>query len=68
MSLVKLIEPPCTARYARWCERSAAIDRLLLDYMMTISVVSFMTIMRKSVAKDAALYLVSVTQENNRKE
>jgi len=36
--------------------------------MMTISVVSFMTIMRKSVAKDAVLYLVSVTQENNRKE
>ena len=22
MSLVKLIEPPCTERYARWCERS----------------------------------------------
>ena len=21
---VKLIEPPCTERYARWCERSAA--------------------------------------------
>jgi len=20
--LVKLIEPPCTERYARWCERS----------------------------------------------
>ncbi len=36
--------------------------------MMTISVVSFMTIMRKSVAREAALYLVSVTQENNRKE
>jgi len=36
--------------------------------MMTISVVSFMKIMRKSVAKEAALYLVSVTQKNNRKE
>jgi len=36
--------------------------------MMTISVVSFMTIMRKSVAKEAALYLVNVTQENNRQE
>ena len=22
MLLVKLIEPPCTERYARWCERS----------------------------------------------
>ena len=22
VSLVKLIEPPCTERYARWCERS----------------------------------------------
>ena len=22
VSLVKLIEPPCTGRYARWCERS----------------------------------------------
>ena len=31
MSLVKLIEPPCTERYARWCERSAVNDRLLLD-------------------------------------
>ena len=36
--------------------------------MMTISVVSFLMIMRKSVAREAALYLVSVTQENNRKE
>ena len=36
--------------------------------MMTISVVSFMTMMRKSVAREVALYLVSVTQENNRKE
>ena len=23
MLLVKLVEPPCTERYARWCERSA---------------------------------------------
>ena len=23
--IVKLIEPPCTERYARWCERSAAL-------------------------------------------
>ena len=22
MLLVKLVEPPCTERYARWCERS----------------------------------------------
>ena len=25
------IEPPCTERYARWCERSAVIHPLLLD-------------------------------------
>ena len=31
--LVKLIEPPCTERYARWCERSVGeiIAYLLLD-------------------------------------
>ena len=29
-----MIEPPCTGRYARWCERSAVIDRLLLDYKL----------------------------------
>ena|GEM_PF-6731344 len=35
VSLVKLIEPPCTERYARWCERSVGeiIAYLLLDYM-----------------------------------
>ena len=33
MLLVKLIEPPCTERYARWCERSVGeiIAYLLLD-------------------------------------
>ncbi|WP_249290201.1 hypothetical protein, partial [Bianquea renquensis] len=32
---VKLIEPPCTERYARWCERSVGeiIAYLLLDLM-----------------------------------
>jgi hypothetical protein len=25
--LVKLIEPPCTERYARWCERSEFLKR-----------------------------------------
>jgi len=30
--LVKLIEPPCTERYARWCERSGIYQNpLLLD-------------------------------------
>ena len=31
---VKLIEPPCTERYARWCERSAnqLMISLLLDW------------------------------------
>ena len=34
VSLVKLIEPPCTERYARWCERSVGeiIAYLLLDH------------------------------------
>ena len=33
VSFVKLIEPPCTERYARWCERSVGeiIAYLLLD-------------------------------------
>ena len=34
MLLVKLIEPPYTERYVRWCERSAVTDRLLLDYKL----------------------------------
>ena len=35
MLLVKLIEPPCTERYARWCERSVGeiIVYLLLDFI-----------------------------------
>ena len=36
MLLVKLIEPPCTERYARWCERSKISPNrrnfLLLDW------------------------------------
>ena len=28
---VKANKPPCTERYARWCERTAASHRLLLD-------------------------------------
>ncbi|WP_413777252.1 HNH endonuclease [Selenomonas sputigena] len=27
-----LLKPPCTERYARWCERTAANHRLLLDH------------------------------------
>ena len=36
MLLVKLIEPPCTERYARWCERSVGeiIVYLLLDFVL----------------------------------
>ena len=26
------VEPPCTERYARWCERSGLIQPLLLDF------------------------------------
>ena len=38
VSLVKLIEPPCTERYARWCERSVGeiIAYLLLDLFVDI--------------------------------
>jgi hypothetical protein len=25
------LKPPCTERYARWCERTAVRHRLLLD-------------------------------------
>ena len=34
-----MIEPPCTERYARWCERSASqlMGSLLLDYTIGIS-------------------------------
>ena len=39
MLLVKLIEPPCTERYARWCERSKIShflrNFLLLDYYLS---------------------------------
>ena len=39
VSLVKLIEPPCTERYARWCERSGNhSDFLLLDYNRKICI------------------------------
>ncbi|MDU7664665.1 MAG: hypothetical protein E7K27_19875, partial [[Clostridium] symbiosum] len=27
----QLLKPPCTERYARWCERTAVNHRLLLD-------------------------------------
>ena len=34
VSALFMIEPPCTERYARWCERSAAqlMGSLLLDF------------------------------------
>ena len=28
----QLLKPPCTERYARWCERMGANHSLLLDY------------------------------------
>ena len=31
VSARQLLKPPCTERYARWCERTAANHRLLLD-------------------------------------
>ena len=30
----QLLKPPCTERYARWCERTAANHRLLLDLLL----------------------------------
>ena len=30
------VEPPCTERYARWCERSGLIQPLLLDLEVKI--------------------------------
>ena len=37
--LVKLIEPPYTERYVRWCERSEGeiIAFLLLDFFLTVN-------------------------------
>ena len=32
-----LLKPPCTERYARWCERTAANHRLLLDQYQYLS-------------------------------
>ena len=29
------VEPPCTERYARWCERSGLIQPLLLDCVLS---------------------------------
>ena len=39
---VKLIEPPCTERYARWCERSAnqLMISLLLDWKNIVNILS----------------------------
>ena len=34
VSARQLLKPPCTERYARWCERTAANHRLLLDGKM----------------------------------
>ena len=33
---VKLIEPPCTERYARWCERSA--NQLMISLLLDLRV------------------------------
>ena len=30
------MKPPCTERYARWCERTAANHRLLLDLVSIV--------------------------------
>ncbi len=29
-----LLKPPCTKRYAQWCERTVANHRLLLDWII----------------------------------
>jgi hypothetical protein len=33
------LKPPCTERYARWCERTAVRHRLLLDYLINLKYV-----------------------------
>ena len=47
MLLVKLIEPPCTERYARWCERSVGeiIVYLLLDSKFSQSIIDSVIIL-----------------------
>ena len=30
------VEPPCTERYARWCERTGPTQPLLLDYSLPV--------------------------------
>jgi len=32
------LKPPCTERYARWCERTAVSHRLLLDLFHKIKI------------------------------
>ena len=43
MLLVKLIEPPCTERYARWCERSGNLVKFpsYSIYLIVIVLVAF---------------------------
>jgi hypothetical protein len=35
---VRVAEPPCTERYARWCGRTAGRSRLLPDIMLRLIV------------------------------
>ena len=56
-----MIEPPCTERYARWCERSAAqlMGSLLLDFG-SLSIVG--------VEKTGSIIKVGVRQIGEKKE
>ena len=53
MLLVKLIEPPCTERYARWCERSVGeiIVYLLLDCFQRVTKKFFQLFLKNTLPK-----------------
>ena len=53
------VEPPCTERYARWCERSATqlMGSLLLDFYQYYS---FSTFTLQSFSENAIPYAKTV--------
>ena len=51
----QLLKPPCTERYARWCERTAVSHRLLLDFSVSLPV----RFPRKTVPPSALTFICS---------
>ena len=43
VSARQLLKPPCTERYARWCERTAVNHRLLLDCLNNLLLVNILS-------------------------